>query len=104
MAKATIELSDSLPVNAAHAVTATGNVAIAMRLEGLVDVEKECAKFRSELASLEKQLTGLEGRLSNEKFTSKAPADVVAAERAKLAEWTTRRQQLRDKVQTLCGG
>jgi valyl-tRNA synthetase len=41
--------------------------------------------------------------LSNEKFVSKAPADVVEGERKKLGEWTVRREQLRDKVQTLCG-
>ncbi len=86
-----------------QAVTASGHVAV-LAIGGLVDIDKECARLTGELTSLEKQLSGLEGRLSNEKFTSKAPADVVAAERAKLAEWTTRRQQLRDKVQTLCGG
>ena len=82
----------------------SGGLSLVVPLAGLVDVDKECARLTGELASLEKQLAGLEGRLSNEKFTSKAPPDVVAGERAKLADWTARRQQLRDKVQTLCGG
>jgi valyl-tRNA synthetase len=73
-------------------------------LAGLVDVEKECAKLRQELAGLEKQLGGLERRLTDEKFTARAPAHVVEAERAKREEWTVRRRQLADKVRTLCGG
>jgi valyl-tRNA synthetase len=104
LTRSSLRVSDTAPAGAAaHAVLA-GGVSLVVPLAGLVDVDKECARLSGELASLEKQLSGLEGRLSNEKFTSKAPADVVAAERAKLAEWTTRRQQLRDKVQTLCGG
>jgi valyl-tRNA synthetase len=82
----------------------TGGISLVVPLAGLVDVEKECTRLRGELASLEKQLASLEGRLSNEKFVSRAPAEVVQGERAKLAEWSARRQQLRDKVQTLCGG
>jgi valyl-tRNA synthetase len=69
-----------------------------------VDVEKECARLKGELSSLETQLQSLQSRLANEKFVAKAPAEVVEGERRKLGEWSARRQQLRDKVQTLCGG
>ena len=75
-----------------------------MPLEGLVDVDKECAKLRTELAGLEKQLAALEGRLANEGFVSRAPAHVVEAERVKQGEWTTRRDLLRARVGALCGG
>ena len=104
LTRASLRVSASAPSGAAAHAVLTGGVSLVVPLAGLVDVDKECARLTGELASLEKQLAGLEGRLANEKFTSKAPPDVVAAERAKLAEWTTRRQQLRDKVQTLCGG
>jgi valyl-tRNA synthetase len=104
LTKSTLRVSDSAPSGAAaHAVLSRG-LSLVVPLAGLVDVDKECARLSGELSSLEKQLSGLEGRLSNEKFTSKAPPDVVAAERAKLAEWTSRRGQLRDKVKQLCGG
>ncbi|MEK7403167.1 MAG: valine--tRNA ligase [Gemmatimonadota bacterium] len=104
LSRSSLKVASAAPTGAAaHAVLA-GGVSLVVPLAGLVDIDKECARLTGELASVEKQLQGLEGRLSNEKFTSKAPPDVVAGERAKLAEWTTRRQQLRDKVQTLCGG
>jgi valyl-tRNA synthetase len=104
LAKSSLRMSTTAPGGAAAHAVLSGGISLVVPLAGLVDIDKECARLTGELTSLEKQLTALEGRLSNEKFTAKAPADIVAAERAKLAEWTTRRQQLRDKVQTLCGG
>jgi len=104
LARATLTVADKAPAGAAaHAVTNIG-ASLVVPLAGLVDVDKECARLRGELTALEKQLVSLESRLANEKFVSKAPAEVVAGERNKLGEWSVRRQQLRDKVQTLCGG
>jgi len=73
-------------------------------LAGLVDVNRECARLRAELASLEQQIGTLEQRLGNERFVSRAPEHVVHAERGKLSEWTNRRAQLSGKVRALCGG
>jgi len=103
LARASLRVADRAPAGAAAHAVLTGGVSLVVPLAGLVDVDKECARLRTELESLEKQLTGLEGRLANEKFVARAPAEVVAGERAKLAEWTARREQLRDKVRSLCG-
>jgi valyl-tRNA synthetase len=72
-------------------------------LKGLVDVDKECRKTKTELEKLQAQLSALEGRLANPGFTDRAPANVVAAERRKLTDWTARRDQLTQKVISLCG-
>jgi valyl-tRNA synthetase len=104
LARATLRVVDRAPTDAAaHAVLAGGS-ALAVPLAGLIDVEKECAKLREELVGLERQLVALERRLGDERFTARAPAHVVGAERAKLEAWTARRRQLSDKVRTLCGG
>jgi valyl-tRNA synthetase len=87
---------------AAHAVLPSG-VEVVLPLAGVVDLEKECARLKGEVASLEKQLTALRGRLGNEKFVAKAPPDIVEAERAKEREWGVRRDQLQAKVRSLCG-
>jgi valyl-tRNA synthetase len=87
---------------AAHAVL-PGGLELVLPLEGMVDVAKECARLKGELDGLTKQLDALRGRLSNEKFTAKAPAAVVDAERAKEREWSARADQLRGKVAELCG-
>jgi valyl-tRNA synthetase len=87
---------------AAHAVLGGGTELI-VPLAGLIDVEKECARLRGEVSELEKQISAREGRLSNEKYVERAPANVVANDRAILDEMKTRRGQLVDKVQSLCG-
>lgn len=88
---------------AAHAVLADGSEVV-VPLAGLVDLERECTRLRSELSELERHLLVLEQRLANERFTSKAPASVVAAERQKQQEWSARRAQLARKVEELCAG
>jgi valyl-tRNA synthetase len=103
LARANVRVASAAPTEAAAHAVLSGGSALAVPLAGLIDVGKECARLRQELAGLEKQLAALERRLADEKFTARAPAHVVEAERAKQAEWTTRRQQLTEKVRTLCG-
>jgi valyl-tRNA synthetase len=103
LSRTRLRVEASAPTGAAAHAVLTGGTSLVVPLAGLVDVEKECARLRGELSSLETQLQSLESRLANEKFVAKAPAEVVDAERRKLGEWSARRQQLRDKVQTLCG-
>jgi valyl-tRNA synthetase len=52
----------------------------------LVDVAKELERIGKELEAARKFLKSLEGKLSNEKFVSRAPEAVVAAEREKAAK------------------
>jgi valyl-tRNA synthetase len=99
-----VRIADRAPTEAAAHAVLSGGAALAVPLAGLIDVEKECARLRHELAGLEKQLGALERRLGDEKFTSRAPPHVVEAERAKLEEWSARRVQLTEKVRALCGG
>ena len=87
---------------AAHALLG-GGLEVVIPLEGIVDVAKERGKLETELTQLDKQLTGLRGRLANAGFTAKAPAAVVDAERAKEAEWTARTEQLRAKIRAMGG-
>jgi len=88
---------------AAHSVLTDGTEII-VPLVGVVDLAKECGKFRGELEQLETQLESLSKRLRNEGFISRAPAAVVESERKKEDEWIKRREQLAAKVKALCGG
>jgi valyl-tRNA synthetase len=104
LARANVRLVERAPSEAAAHVVLSGGASLAVPLAGLIDVDKECGKLRHELAALEQQLAALERRLGDEKFTARAPAHVVQAERTKLEDWTARRRQLSEKVRTLCGG
>jgi valyl-tRNA synthetase len=50
-------------------------------LEGLVDLEKERERLGRERSQLEGRLRGVRSKLENEKFVSRAPAEVVERER-----------------------
>ncbi len=102
MCRADLTSSAAASGAAAHSLL-DGGLEVVIPLEGIVDIAKERGKLETELAQLDKQLTGLRGRLSNAGFTAKAPAAVVEAERAKEAEWTARSALLRAKI-TAMGG
>ena len=67
---------------------------VTVPLGGLVDVEAEVRRLRSELDSLRSRATGLERRLADGQFLSKAPAEVVERERGRLAQLLERRDRV----------
>ena len=81
----TIEAADAAPAEGTVEVV-THAARVFMPLAELVDFEKELARIAREKANAEKQLAGIEGKLSNENFVSKAPEAVVNAEREKAVK------------------
>jgi valyl-tRNA synthetase len=57
-----------------------------IKLEGLISFEKEKQRLEKEITKVTAYIESLEKKLSNEKFVSNAPADVVAKEKEKLEE------------------
>ena len=103
LTRSTITLAGAAPATAAaHALLADGSELV-VPLAGIIDIEKECTRLRTELSQLERQLGALEQRLGNAGFVERAPSHVVETERQKQREWSTRRGQLAAKVQALCG-
>jgi valyl-tRNA synthetase len=91
------------PQESAHVLLTDGTESL-VPLAGMIDVGKECEKMRAEVAQIEQQIKSLIGRLSNESFTSKAPAKVVEGERQKQQDLERRREQLAKRIGELCGG
>jgi len=71
----------------------TGGTA-ALELAGVKDPAAEKAKLEKERDKLQKELEGLRGRLTNEGFLAKAPAEAVEAQRAQAAEKEARLAQV----------
>ncbi|MHB9038609.1 MAG: valine--tRNA ligase [Armatimonadota bacterium] len=80
-----------------------GEFGVHVEVAGLIDVEKELARIASELASIEKELSRSQGKLSNESFTSKAPAQIVEKEQRIVAELSEKKQKLEDRKKSLAG-
>ncbi|MEM6305518.1 MAG: valine--tRNA ligase [Pseudomonadota bacterium] len=70
-------------------------------LEGLIDIAEEKARLEKSLAKLQKEISGLEGRLKNPKFRASAPADVVEEAEANLEARQSEAAQLRAALDRL---
>ncbi len=82
-----VKLLDAEPVNLDGMVTiTTSDAKLYIPMGQLVDVAKEIERITKELEGARKFLASLEGKLSNEKFVSRAPEAVVNAEREKAAK------------------
>jgi valyl-tRNA synthetase len=92
------------PETTANAVLSDGTT-VSVPLGDLVDLDRECARLRSEAERLEGQIRSQESKLGNEQFVAKAPAAVVAREREKLAAWQEQVGALAEKRRRLgCPG
>jgi len=78
-----------------------GEVKILVPLEGLIDVAGETARLRRELEKQSTDLDRCRAKLANEKFVSRAPAPVVAKERARLESITSAIVQLEGQLARL---
>ena len=100
LARATLTVGGRVDGPAVHALLPDGSDLV-LSLGGLVDIEAERRKLELELTQLEGQLSALRGRLANDAFTSRAPANIVEAERSKERDWAARVDGLRKKTHSL---
>jgi valyl-tRNA synthetase len=70
-------------------------------LEGLIDLDVERQRLQKEITRLEGSLAGIEKKLSNEKFVSGAPAEVVEKERTKQRDWQKNLRKLKEILENL---
>ena len=66
-------------------LTVTGGVSVALDTRGAIDVAAERARLEKDRAAAEKEATQARAKLSNESFLARAPEQVVAKARQRLA-------------------
>ncbi len=87
LAKATeLEVSTGSSRPPASASIVVGRNQVFIPLEGMIDLEIERERIRKDIAEKDRFLKSIEGKLANENFVSRAPAEVVEKERAKAVE------------------
>ena len=96
---ANIEPVAGLDGTASSFMAGTGKVSVL--LEGFVNNEEEKAKLTAELRRLEGFLGGVRKKLSNEKFVSGAPEQVVALERKKEADALAKIEAIQEALEKL---
>ena len=78
-----------------------GTTEYAVPLGNLINVEEELKKLEADLKYQEGFLQSVQKKLSNEKFVSKAPANVIEMERKKQADAETKIAALKESIAAL---
>ena len=94
-----ITFAEEKPLHAMSGVVE--GVEIYLPLEGLIDTDKEIARLTKELEKVRKGAASTVGKLNNERFLSKAPAEVVQSERDKLAAAEEKISSLEQRIKQL---
>ena len=81
-----LQIGADLHAPKASASSVVGGCQVIVPLKGAVDLAGELARLDKEMAKLEKDLVGVQSKLHNESFVSRAPAQVVERERARAEQ------------------
>ena len=87
-----------LPLSSSSMV---GQLKVLVPMKGLIDPTAELNRLAKAQEKLTKQAESLRSKLSNESFVSKAPANVVESEKAKLAEMETQLAEMHKQIEQL---
>ena len=93
-----LNVGEEAPMSATALV---GNMEIRVPMAGLIDKDAELARLNKEVEKLQKELQRVQGKLGNESFIGKAPAEVVAKEREKMTEMETALGKLQQQQQAI---
>ncbi|HWJ86630.1 MAG TPA: valine--tRNA ligase [Pelagibacterium sp.] len=95
----TIDTATAVPGNSAQFVV--GEASWALPLADLIDIGAERQRLSKDVKKLDGEIGGLEKKLGNEQFLSKAPQEIIAEQQERLAEARARRDKLALALETL---
>jgi valyl-tRNA synthetase len=85
----------------AAATALLGELRLLVPMKGVIDVDAERARLEKQLDKVNVDLARTTGKLCNEKFVNNAPADVVAKEKQRAAEFEKMITQLNEQLEKL---
>jgi valyl-tRNA synthetase len=95
---AEVQIVDALPDSPA-AVSIVGTTKLMLKVE--IDVKAERERLAKEITRLEGEINKANGKLSNESFVARAPAEVVAQEKERVANFSATLEKMREQIAKL---
>ncbi|RIY31778.1 valine--tRNA ligase [Psittacicella melopsittaci] len=75
-----------------------GTDTVEFLLAEIINVEAELNKLQQELVKLDSEIARVDGKLSNPSFVEKAPADLIAKEKAKRVDFLEQQEQIKLQI------
>ncbi|MBP7211412.1 valine--tRNA ligase [bacterium] len=88
------------PIPSKCATAVVSDFKIVIPLEDLIDLNAEIARQQKKLDKLTAEKNSLTGRMSNEKFTSKAPREVIEQTEARIEELTLQENEIEKLIKS----
>ena len=82
-------------------ITIKGGNSLLIELGDYIDKDAEKEKLQAQLSKLEGEIKRCQNMLANEKFVSKAPKEKVELERKKLADYQSKYDAVKEKLDTM---
>ena len=96
-----LEVVPTLTGERAAAQAVAGGVALEVPLAGVIDLEAEQARLSREMEKIRREISALEGKLSNKKFIERAPREVVEENHQRLADYQGKAVRLAEGIDRL---
>ncbi|WP_372712469.1 valine--tRNA ligase [Ilyobacter sp.] len=94
----TLEVGENLEKPKQAGFRVAKNSELYILLAGLLDAETEISKINAQIEKIQKDLDKVTGKLSNEKFTSKAPAQIIEREQRIQKEYQDKIDKLQENL------
>ncbi|MEO5807915.1 valine--tRNA ligase [Devosia sp.] len=95
------EIAPQATIPAGSAQFVVGEATWALPLAGFIDLDVEKARLGKEVAKLAGEVEGIDKKLGNEQFVSKAPEEVIEEQKARRQAAADRRDRIAEALQRL---
>ncbi|KFL30814.1 hypothetical protein JP75_12530 [Devosia riboflavina] len=95
------EISPQNLVPGESAQFVVGDATYALPLAGVIDIAAEKSRLEKEVGKLDGEITGIDKKLGNEQFVSKAPEEVIEEQKARREAAIDRRQKILEALKRL---